>query len=298
VGYPSKQIEFPIWEKEDSESMSPENYTQEKEWQNLATRHQAYRHLSKMQFLLAAALFATLLALAFYILVLKLVPFQALGQVQDKSADSSAEKIVVKALPRPGAWMNTPKNFKILSEDSFSITASKGTDFYNNLADGAHTGTAPMLLFPTEDTFVLTTAVNVDFKQEYDGGFLIVYSDPQHWMKLLFEKSHYGPFSVCSNVTNVNSDGSVNADVPGKEVFLRLTRAKDVFGFYYSLDGKKWIYIRYFRFPVKGPLKVGFASQSPLGEQCTTVFSKVRYSPNEVADFWTGEPKEGTSKEK
>ena len=187
--------------------------------------------------------------------------------------------------------MNAPKDFKILSEDSISITASTKTDLYKDVESGAHTATAPMLLFPAEDTFVLTTAVTVDFKQEYDGGFLVVYSDPDHWVKLLFEKSHYGTFSVCSNVTNVNPDDSVNTDVPGKEVFLRLTRAKDVFGFYYSIDGKKWAYIRYFRFPVKGQLHVGFASQSPAGEQCATVFSKIRYSPKAVGDFWTGAPK-------
>jgi uncharacterized protein len=225
-------------------------------------------------------------------------PSQAQGQVQGRPAASLTGKIEIKALPGQGAWMNAPKDFKILSEDSFSITAATKTDLYNDVASGVHTATAPMLLFPADDTFVLTTAVTVDFKQEYDGGFLVVYSDPDHWVKLLFEKSHYGTFSVCSNVTNVNSDGSVNADVPGKEVFLRLTRANDVFGFYYSIDGKKWTYIRYFRFPVKGPLHVGFASQSPTGEQCATVFSKIRYSPKAVSDFWTGEPKEETSKGK
>jgi uncharacterized protein len=200
-----------------------------------------------------------------------------------------AGKIEVKALPFPGEWVNAPKDFKILSDDSFSITASKKTDLYNSV-DAPDVATAPMLLFPAAETFVLTTAVTVDFKEEYDGGFLVVYSDPDHWVKLLFEKSHYGPFSVSSSVTKIDSDDSVNTEVPGREVFLRLTRAKDVFGLYYSLDGKKWAYIRYFRFPAKGPLKVGFASQSPAGEQATAVFSNVRYSPRKVADFWTGEP--------
>jgi len=223
---------------------------------------------------------------------------QALGQVQDKPTASLTGKIEIKGLPGPGAWMNAPKDFKILSEDSFSITAASKTDLYNDVDSGVRTATAPMLLFPAEDTFVLTTAVAVDFKQEYDGGFLVVYSDPDHWVKLLFEKSHYGTFSVCSNVTNVNPDDSVNTDVPNKEVFLRLTRAKDAFGFYYSIDGKKWAYIRYFRFPVKGPLHVGFASQSPTGEQCATVFSKIRYARKAVGDFWSGEPKEESPKDK
>lgn len=202
-------------------------------------------------------------------------------------AASTAE---VKAMPSKGAWMNAPLEFKGLGDDAFSITASEKTDFYNPVDGSPRAANAPMLLFPADETFVLTTAVKVDFKAEFDGGFLVVYSDADHWLKLLFEKSHYGPFSVCSSVTNDGTDDTVNADVPKNEVFLRITRAKDIFGFYYSVDGTTWNYIRYFRFPVKGPLKVGFASQSPTGERCTTVFSKVSYAPAAVRDFWSGEP--------
>jgi regulation of enolase protein 1 (concanavalin A-like superfamily) len=221
-------------------------------------------------------------------------PIRELGQ--STSAATPAGKVEIKSLPRPTTWMNVPKDFKILSEDSFSITATKETDLFNKLGDGAHVGTAPMLVFPADDTFVLTAAVAVDFKKEFDGGFLVVYSDPSHWAKLLFEQGHYGPFSVGSTVTNVNTDGSANADVQGRTVFLRVTRAKDIFGFYYSVDGRNWIYIRYFRFPVAGPLKVGFGSQSPIGEQCTTVFSRIHYAPRTASDYWTGEPDAETPK--
>jgi len=225
-------------------------------------------------------------------------PSTAPGQAPGTGATHSAGTVDIEALPRPASWMNVPKDFRRLAEDSFSITASKETDLYNNADSGLHVATAPMLLFPADDTFVLTTAVTVDFEREYDGGFLVVYSDPDHWVKLLFEQSHYGPFSVCSGVTNVGTDDSVHADVPGKVVFLRVTRARDLFGLYYSLDGQKWFYIRYFRFPVEGPLKVGFAAQSPAGERSTAVFSKIRYSPKAVGDFWTGEPEAETPKPK
>ena len=221
---------------------------------------------------------------------------QTAGQGQSTSAGHPVGRVEIKSLPRPSTWMNAPKDFKMLSDDSFSITASNGTDLFNELGSGAHVGTAPMLVFPADDTFVLTAAVAVEFKKEFDGGFLVVYSDPTHWAKLLFEQGHYGPFSVGSTVTNVNTDGSANADVPGREVFLRVTRAKDVFGFYYSVDGRNWIYIRYFRFPVAGPLKVGFGSQSPIGEQCTTVFSRIHYAPRTASDYWTGEPDAETPK--
>ena len=217
-------------------------------------------------------------------------PSQVAGDAQSKPAEPSAAAVEIASLPRPASWMNAPKEFKRLSSDSFSITAGKGTDIFNDIASGRPTATAPMLVFPADENFVLTAAVKVDFKAEFDGGFLVVYSDPDHWMKLLFEKGHYGTNSVGSTVTDVDSDGSANSDVAGDEVYLRLWRAKDVYGLYYSLDGKKWIYIRYFRFRASGPLKVGFGSQAPLGEQCTTVFSKIRYSTGPVRDYWTGEP--------
>ena len=216
----------------------------------------------------------------------------ALCQIQTEGKLAESGKIKVKALPHAAEWVNTPKDFKILADDSFSITAAKETDLYNSADGGAPVATAPMLLFSAEETFVLTAAVSVDFKQEYDGGFLVIYADPQHWVKLLLEKSHYGPVSVCSSVTNIFSDDSVNSYISSNQVFLRLTRAKDVFGFYYSLDGKEWKYIRYFNFVAKGALKVGFASQSPLGQQTVAVFSKIRYSSNKASEFWSGEPKE------
>src|SRR5215475_10800343 len=113
-------------------------------------------------------------------------PSQAAGQVQGKPAASLTGKIQIKALPSPCAWMNSPKDFKILSEDSFSITASTKTDLYNDADSGVHTATAPMLLFPGEDPFSPTPAVTVIFKQENEGGFWVFYWAPDIGVKLLF----------------------------------------------------------------------------------------------------------------
>lgn len=221
--------------------------------------------------------------LALMLLIVTLAPF-ALAQ------NDAGEPIKIKAIPHSFSWINKQKDYRVLADDSVSITASKETDLYNDAESGNVAANAPMLTFAPDDAFVLTVKVAPDFKSEFDGGFLVVYVNQTHWAKLLFEKSHYGPFSVGSSVTNTYSDDSVNADIPGKEVYLRITRSREVFAFYYSLDGAKWQYIRFFRFPSKGPLRLGFASQSPSGEQCTTVFSKIVYVPKASGDFWTGEP--------
>jgi hypothetical protein len=209
---------------------------------------------------------------------------------QETVPSAADEQIKIKAVPHFFSWINPQKDYRILSDDSVSITASQKTDLFNDAGSGSVAGNAPMLAFTPDDAFVLTAKVTADFKTEFDGGFLVVYVDQTHWAKLLLEKSHYGPISVGSSVTNTYSDDSVNAVIPGKEVYLRVTKSKEVFTFYYSLDGVKWQYVRYFRFASKGPLRIGFASQSPSGDQCTTVFSKIVYVPKASGHFWTGEP--------
>ncbi len=223
------------------------------------------------------------------LMMIALIPW-AQAQTQVTPTEQAVAQIEVKAIPHPLSWINRQKDYRVLSDDSLSITAPKGTDLYNDNETGTVAGNAPMLTFPPDDAFVLTAQVTPDFKQEFDAGFLVVYVDQARWAKLLLEKSHYGQLSVGSSVTNTYSDDSVNADVPGKEAYLRITKSKDVFTFYYSVDGQKWQYIRYFKFPSKGGLRVGFASQSPSGEQCATVFSKIIYVPKAPSDFWTGEP--------
>jgi uncharacterized protein len=212
------------------------------------------------------------------------------ARAQENAPSATGGQIRIKAIPHFLLWINKQKDYRALSDDSVSITASKETDLFNDPESGSVAANAPMMAFTPDDAFVLTAKVTPDFKSEYDGGFLVVYVDQTHWAKLLLEKSHYGPFSVGSSVTNTYSDDSVNAEIPGKEVYLRVTKSKEVFVFYYSLDGMTWRYIRFFRLPSKGRLRIGFAAQSPSGDECTTVFSKIVYVPKASGDFWTGEP--------
>jgi len=198
-----------------------------------------------------------------------------------------APAINLKAIPFPCAWVNPPKEFKAISGNALSILAANGTDLYNDCGGTPRITNAPMLVFEPDPQFVLTAAVAVEFQHEFDGGFLVLYADENHWGKLLFEKSHGGPLSVCSAVTSTFSDDTVNTEVTAKKVWLRLARTGDKVVFYLSQDGKRWNYLRYFRFP--GKARVGFAAQSPDGRQCRAVFSQIRYSPEAPKDFWSGE---------
>jgi len=199
------------------------------------------------------------------------------------------ETVHLRTIPFPCTFVNAPKEFKLLSGNALSILASGGSDLYNDCGGTTKSASAPMLLFEPDTQFVLTTALTVDFKHEFDGGFLVVYEDEDHWAKLLFEQSHMGPLSVCSAVTNGFSDDTVNTDVPVKKVWFRIARVEHKFYFYLSQDGSRWTYIRYFRSPFQGKAKIGFASQSPDGKQCKATFSQIHYSPRAPKDLWTGE---------
>jgi len=216
--------------------------------------------------------------------------FTSPGRAQaPQAAAAPAGPITLKAIPSPLVWRNVPMAFKVLGDASLAITAIKGTDLYSDPTSQDRMNSAPMLMFEPGENFVLTAALTVDLKQEFDGGFLVVYADADRWAKLLFEKSHYGPASVCSAVTNGVSDDTVNSDIDGNKVFLRVARMGEAFAFYFSKDGKTWRYLRLFRFPGKGRIQVGFGSQSPLGASCASTFEQIRYTAKAPADFWSGE---------
>ncbi len=139
-------------------------------------------------------------------------------RAEETARSVADEPIHIKAVPHALSWINRPKDYRILSDDSVSITACRETDLFNDAESGSVAGSAPILAFTPDDAFVLTAKATPDFKSEFDGAFLVIYVDPGHWAKLLFEKSHYGPFTVGSSVTNTYSDDSVNADIAGKDV--------------------------------------------------------------------------------
>lgn len=198
------------------------------------------------------------------------------------------ESVIIDAIPNTMEWINSPKAFEINSNNSISITANEKTDFYHYAGGGYNSSTAPILMFKADDEFVLTAAVEVDFNNNYDGGFLMVYDDTSHYAKLLFEQNHKKEMIYCSCVTNEVADDNIHGTIKKNKVFFRIAKADDVIIFYTSVDGQIWDYVRIFPFVVKNNLKIGFASQSPEGKECTATFSEIEYSPNRVTDFWTG----------
>ncbi|SHM72246.1 hypothetical protein SAMN05444266_110112 [Chitinophaga jiangningensis] len=206
--------------------------------------------------------------------------------VQAAPADDSVH---IAGMPSAGYWLNKPA-LSVAYGNSLSITATKGTDFFHYGGGDFKATNAPILLFQPDADFTVTAKVKVGFNDTYDGGAIFVYADSTHYIKFLFEKSHYGYLSVCSGVTNTFTDDATNAVSSTNEVLMRLSKRGNFYGMFYSLDaGKSWTAARMVNFNPGGKIKLGFSSQSPLGAECESIFSDIKYKPTGFKDNKNGE---------
>jgi regulation of enolase protein 1 (concanavalin A-like superfamily) len=189
-------------------------------------------------------------------------------------------------LPAPMIWQNSPMAWKA-EAGTLSITAGKGTDWFVSPMDGARRENSPRLVFQPADDFVLSARVTVDFRSQWDAGLLVLYVNDDTWAKLCVEMTIEKHPAIVSVVTRGLSDDNNSIAVAGKSVYLKVAKAGQAIFFYASEDGQNWKIIRAFSFGPGVKVRVGFSSQSPVGEGCTTVFDQITYLATRV-DLWTG----------
>jgi uncharacterized protein len=176
-----------------------------------------------------------------------------------------------------------------LINNTLSLTAFKGSDLFVGTDGTSLADTAPRVLFQPKGDFIFSAKVHADFQSLYDGGALLVYGDAEHWAKFLFETERPGEFTVTSTVARPGSDNSSHTLEKTKSIYLKIAHTKDMFVFYTSEDGAKWKYARHFDLKTTTPIKIGFSSQSPLGDKFTATFSDIKYREATFKDFWQGE---------
>ncbi len=123
----------------------------------------------------------------------------------------------------------------------------------------------------------------------YNAGFLMVRQDKEHWIKLCVECSNENMFNVVSVITETYSDDANGELLPQNNAWLRITRKGDIWGLHYSLDGKKWRFVRTFGMKLSPVLQVGFGVQCPKGDTCESIIESVSVSDIPVSDFRSGE---------
>jgi hypothetical protein len=122
----------------------------------------------------------------------------------------------------------------------------------------------------------------VDFHSQWDSGVLVLYVNDSLWAKLCFEMTLEKHPAIVSVVTRGLSDDSISIPIKGNSVYLKVTKSGHAIFFFASEDGKNWSIVRIFSLGDNLDLRVGFSSQSPVGDGCTTTFSEINYLPKKV----------------
>jgi uncharacterized protein len=148
---------------------------------------------------------------------------------------------------------------------------------------------ATLLGVPPAGDFQLSARVTVGFGATYDAGVLLLWIDERHWGKLCFEFSPAREPMIVSVVTRGVSDDANAFVVPGQSVWLRLSRIDQAYAYHASVDGKRWLMIRFFRIDDSSASdNVGFEAQSPTGDGCTVTFDDIRFVPARLRDLRDG----------
>ena len=184
-------------------------------------------------------------------------------------------------------WQNPPANWKIENGKDLSITAGKRTDWFISPIDGKQSDKTPRLLFKPADDFLLSAKVTTQFGAHWDSGALVLFVGNSVWAKLCFEMTLENHPAIVTVVTKERSDDSESFQITRNSVYLKLVKNGSAIFFYASQDGENWSIVRSFSLGNNPDLRVGFSSQSPAGDSCTSVFTQIRYLPGKV-DLWSG----------
>ncbi|HUN34703.1 MAG TPA: DUF1349 domain-containing protein [Trebonia sp.] len=206
------------------------------------------------------------------------VPFPLAPSSEDLwQADEAAGTVTVLALPHTDMFID-PVSGAPGAGDGPAVNAESMLN------------AATLLGHAPEGDFQFSARVTVGFAATFDAGVLLLWLDDQHWGKLCFELSPAGEPMVVSVVCRGVSDDANAFRVPGRSVWLRISRIDRAYAYHASLDGQSWEMIRVFVLSDEGTSldMIGFEGQSPTGDGCSATFDEIRFSPERLADLRDG----------
>lgn len=197
--------------------------------------------------------------------------------------------VTLPAIPHELSWASLPLDWNIGTDQSLTIVAEKSTDLFVDPIEKNPQTDIPKLLFRGDSEFTLSAKVEVDLQSTYDAGLLIVYIDDTKWAKFCLELSPQNHPTIVSVVNRDVSDDCNSAILTKSTVYLRVSKKAHSYAFHYSEDKQYWHLVRYFTLGNEDNSTIGFCSQSPMGNQCKTVFTEISYSPEAVEDIRSGQ---------
>jgi len=188
-----------------------------------------------------------------------------------------------------GAWQFDQQVSAVIAK------AAARTDFFVDPGGSGALEAEPVLNAPTllgvppVGDFQFSARVAVNFEATYDAGVLLLWVDERHWGKLCFEFSPTREPMVVSVVTRDVSDDANAFVVPGRSVWLRVSRIDQAYAYHASTDGRNWRMIRFFRIAESSAGdKIGFEAQSPTGSGCAVTFDDIHFVPTRLGDLRDG----------
>jgi regulation of enolase protein 1 (concanavalin A-like superfamily) len=135
-------------------------------------------------------------------------------------------------------------------------------------ADAADAGSminaATLLGTPPSGDFQFSARISVDFRARYDAGVLLLWVD------------------------DVSDDANAFV-VPGRSVWLRVSRVDRVYSFHASTDATTWRLVRVFSLgDAVADHQIGLEAQSPTGDGCTVTFDQIGFIQQRLQDLRDG----------
>lgn len=187
------------------------------------------------------------------------------------------KSIEIKGIPGILEWMIEPDSFNI-HNGTVSISAGPGTNMFYAPHGNFNVSNMPKLLFKPDDNFIFSAKACAKHKTRWEAAMLVVYINESYWAKFCFENESSSKNRMVTVVNNEISDDAYSDYVFGDSVYMMIKKEGKQITFSYSSDGKNWVDIRYFRLNSDDTIKIGFASQSPIGNGLTSIFSDINYT--------------------
>ena len=195
----------------------------------------------------------------------------------------------VETMPFELRWHSPPADWSN-ANGVLTIEAGPRTDWFTDPAGAAPpVANAPALLGRFAGDFVFSARVQVEFRETFDAGALVVHVGDGTWAKLCFERSPDQEPMVVSVVTRNLSDDCNSLVVDGNSVWLRISRLDATFAFHSSTDGSRWQFVRHFMLDAGETAAVGFLAQSPLGDGCHVSFAAISFESRRLGDLRSGD---------
>lgn len=185
-------------------------------------------------------------------------------------------------------WFNEPNAWKIIDEDSFSMSVTPQTDYWRMTHYGFTVDDGPFFYKTLGGEFEMGVKITGQYRSRYDQMGLMVRIDEQTWIKTGIEFVNE-KMNLSAVVTIGKSDWSIiEMDDKPESVWLKIIRRLDSMSIYYSLDGKDYTMMRLAPFPDNKPIMAGITAASPDGDGFDALFEEfyVKHLPDQRRLAW------------